>query len=171
MPTTLILIRHGQAVERADWATQSLDDAERPLTERGAEKMLLQAKGLRSVVGSVDEIISSPFTRAAQTAAILAQVFKREVIHEEPLLASGSDAAPLFPRLLEEYPERTVALVGHEPDLSLLLGFLLTRRSDAFTSLKKGSAVVLEAQRVENQMQCILRHYLAPRILRQLAEG
>jgi broad specificity phosphatase PhoE len=61
----MVLVRHGEAAGNA--AGTLLGRADSPLTDRGR----LQAAGLRSLLGRVDRLISSPLERARDTAAAL----------------------------------------------------------------------------------------------------
>src|SRR3954453_21785562 len=66
----IYLVRHAIAHERDSerWP----DDAKRPLTDDGRERFELAARGLPRIVPTVARVLSSPCTRAWQTAEILA---------------------------------------------------------------------------------------------------
>ena len=68
----LLVIRHGVAENREDFEATGLDDSLRPLTKEGRWKMERVAKGLRLLLPSLSLIATSPFTRARQTARIVA---------------------------------------------------------------------------------------------------
>src|SRR5215470_13980294 len=65
----LVIVRHAIAEDR-DWLRWP-DDAERPLTEAGAERFARAARGLARLVGNVDAVLTSPAVRAWQTADLL----------------------------------------------------------------------------------------------------
>ena len=68
-PFHLYLVRHAVAEERGPaWP----DDSQRPLTEEGAKRWRRQAAGLAALEARPDLILTSPFTRARQTADLLA---------------------------------------------------------------------------------------------------
>src|SRR5580692_8521046 len=71
----LLIVRHGPAGDRDEWAASGKDDDERPLTARGIREMRRAARGLRRLVGSVDAIGTSPLVRARETAEILGRAF------------------------------------------------------------------------------------------------
>ena len=66
------LVRHAIAFEPDSSAWP--DDRERPLTPAGQKRFRRAARGLRTLVPSVDLMLSSPLTRAWQTAEVLQQV-------------------------------------------------------------------------------------------------
>src|SRR6476469_7334740 len=71
----LLVIRHGVAEEREEFEATGKDDSLRPLTKEGRWKMERVAKGLRHAIPSLNVIATSPFTRAAQTAKIVAAAY------------------------------------------------------------------------------------------------
>ena len=68
----LCFFRHGIAVDRADPAYQ---DKDRPLTPEGQSKTQGAARGLRRLNLPFDAVLTSPWLRAKQTAAILTEVW------------------------------------------------------------------------------------------------
>jgi phosphohistidine phosphatase len=119
----ILLIRHGQAVDEAP----GLGDAGRWLTAKGR-------KVTRKVARWLDEkdarrptsFWTSPLVRAVQTAEVVAAEtrFKGEIL-ARPQLSPGHDPGDLLKLLAAEPVEGPLALVGHEPSLSLIAGALL----------------------------------------------
>ncbi|HEX4610503.1 MAG TPA: histidine phosphatase family protein [Urbifossiella sp.] len=119
----LYLIRHADAGDRRQWEG---DDADRPLTELGRTQSRTLGAAFKARGITVDAILTSPLTRTVQTAG---------EFHE----ALGSGPTPTACELLEPEALRrrkltkhviglgvsSVALVGHNPDLSAYLGWLL----------------------------------------------
>jgi phosphohistidine phosphatase len=105
--------------------------------------MKAAARGLRELVPDIDLLATSPFTRAAQTAAILDSVYGglKEVEIDE-LAPGGSPQA--FLSWLKRQKADTVAVVGHEPGLSRLAAWLLTGAEASFLTFRKGGAALLE---------------------------
>src|SRR4029079_14353095 len=68
----LLVIRHAIAEDRDEFANTGRPDGERPLTDAGRRRMRRNARGLRRLVGKFDVLATSPFTRAAETARIVA---------------------------------------------------------------------------------------------------
>ena len=66
---SLYLVRHGLAAERgAEWP----DDGKRPLVPRGVARLRKEAAALKTLDVTFDVILTSPLTRAKQTADVLA---------------------------------------------------------------------------------------------------
>ena len=142
----LILIRHGIAEDRDAFAESGLDDALRPLTRAGRRKMKLAARGLRKLYSKIDLLATSPFTRAAQTAAIIFKAYDdRPAFVELPLLATDLSPREIVAWLKHhDLDTSTVALVGHEPSLSRLAGWLTGGHEKSIVRMKKGAVCVID---------------------------
>lgn len=168
MSAKLYMLRHAIAEERE--AARYLDDALRPLTGRGAEKMREIAAGMRALGLDITVIISSPFLRARQTADIVARQFKLSdrlvlSVHLEP----GGDRTSLI-RELESASKNApgILLVGHEPDLSALISTLLAGHDAAEITLKKGGLCSLTLDFAPGPPHATLEWLLTPRQLRRI---
>ena len=139
----LLVIRHGVAEDRDDFAATGEDDDARPLTLEGRKKMRRVARGLVRVAACPDILASSPLTRAEQTAAIVAAAFGIPVGAQVDALRPDSTFAA-FIRWASRHPEDSlVAIVGHEPHLSELVCWLMTGERKSRLTLKKGGACML----------------------------
>ena len=159
----LIIVRHAIAVPRG---TPGISDEDRPLTPEGEQKFREAAKGLASLVGRPDALLTSPWLRAKQTAAIAADAWGRIEPRETAALASGSFEG--LAAVLDRYPDdATVAVVGHEPWVSELLARLLGSRHDTRLEFKKGGAALVgvPGRLVEGGQ---LVWFLPPKLLRKL---
>jgi phosphohistidine phosphatase len=138
----LLIVRHAIAVERGDAAFAS--DDERPLTPEGIHKFRAAARGLKSLCGKLDRIVSSPLVRARQTAEILRDAVASDLdLDFSDHLAPGGDYAALLREVAKLNAER-VAVIGHEPHLSGLVSYSLVGESpSASVLLKKGAAALL----------------------------
>src|SRR4051812_6503628 len=118
----VFLIRHAIAHERnrARWP----DDALRPLTPAGRRKFVKAARGLAVVLPKSAALLTSPFVRARDTADILAKSLGHRTVTECEELASGEPAHEVF-ALLSARKQKAVILVGHEPNLGILLSACL----------------------------------------------
>jgi len=164
----LLLIRHAIAEEREDFARTGKDDSLRPLTDDGRKKMKQAARGLRGMVPDIDLLATSPLTRAAQTGAIVDSVYGG--LHEVEIDELSPDAKAVdFLRWLRRQKHDTIAAVGHDPSISLILSWLLTggeRRTFAF---RKGGAALLELTGKIAPATATLVWALTPAQLRDLA--
>jgi phosphohistidine phosphatase len=135
----LYIMRHAEAVEASD----TLQENWRYLTEKGrsvAEKMsaAIAKNGPKARL-----TITSPLTRAVQTAEIAAEnACRKNVIVASELLLPGADINELVAHL-NSLDAKRVMLVGHEPQLGILVATLLGRGGQV-VSLKKGACVALE---------------------------
>ena len=110
----LYFLRHGVA-DWPDW--DPAQDHARPLTKEGVKKMKVEAK-------AIDAVLSSPLTRAWQTADIVAEKLGLEV-SEEPRLAPGFNLDRLAEIVAHYASAKALLLVGHEPTFSLTIGQLI----------------------------------------------
>ncbi|MGQ0560852.1 MAG: SixA phosphatase family protein [Gemmatimonadota bacterium] len=140
---TLLVIRHARAEDRDEFAKTGASDDARPLTDDGWERMRGAAKGLCEVVKGIDLLATSPLVRARQTAEIVAAGFQIEDIVEVSALRPGAAPAELY-AWLRGTDAGTVAVVGHATHLDELVSWLLTGKTDAIVSMKKGAAIMLE---------------------------
>jgi phosphohistidine phosphatase len=141
----LLIVRHGpagDAAEKAAWHRGGRPDSERPLTKDGKRRTRAAARGLAAVLDGVDLVATSPWARAARTAALVAEEFGAELV-EFPELIPDRKFEDLLSRL-KKLHERRVALVGHEPHLSRFASWLLTGREHSVLRLKKSQALLLE---------------------------
>jgi phosphohistidine phosphatase len=160
----LLLIRHAIAEDRDAFAHGGRPDAERPLTDAGRKKMRRNARGLHAVVGELDLLATSPFTRARETAELVSEAFPDLTVTDAPALAHGGSPDELLAWLLRQRAER-VALVGHEPDLGTLIAWLVTGDATPFVTLRKGGACLLTFEGPPGPGLAELRWVLTPKLL------
>src|SRR3954465_11499424 len=143
----LLVVRQGTAGEGEDWKVEGRDDRLRSLTPDGKKDMREAAFGMATLQPRVDLVAASPLVRAAQTAEILASEYKCKVVTVDALAPEEDPARTV--EWIEQHPmEGTLALVGHEPQLSRLIGLLLVGKTKAFVDLKTGGACFMEAPAV-----------------------
>jgi phosphohistidine phosphatase len=125
-PYELYLIRHAVAEERgASWP----DDAKRPLTGAGTDRMRKAARGLVRIGVRLDVVLSSPFVRTRQTAEAVASAFEeRPPIVVIESLAPGGSIQSVLSDLERQARRSRVALVGHEPGIGELAARLAGAR-------------------------------------------
>lgn len=138
----ILVIRHAEAEDAADAAIAGRRDAERALTKQGERQMRKGAGGLRKLNIELRLIASSPLRRAVQTAAALAESFPQAELIENLRLAPGFGGGKLLAWAVKQ--PQPLALVGHEPDLSQWIGYLVTGSPRAIVNMKKGSVCCLE---------------------------
>lgn len=136
----LYVMRHGNAVDTEDWDGEEF---ERPLTDEGRAELLDVAQGLRWLDLKVDGVVTSPLTRARETAEPVAKALGVP-LHVDSALAPGLDLSVLSPLLFSARELQGILIVGHEPDLSELVGQLIAGHSLARVAMKKGACCRLD---------------------------
>ena len=162
----LVLVRHAPAETRdpARWQ----DDLERPLTTRGMTRARRSARGIARLEPGVDRVFTSPARRALDSARLLSGVLGLAGEPERlPSLAPGSSWRDTLARLAGESAEAHVALVGHEPELSVLAAALLLSAEVEALAFKKAGACAIDCDLPEQGLGR-LRWWLAPGALRAL---
>jgi phosphohistidine phosphatase len=167
----LLVIRHGVAEERETFDATGQDDSLRPLTKEGRWKMERVAKGLRRLLPSVSLIATSPFTRALQTAKIVADAYGNvELEHLDALMPDGKPRA-FMAWLRQRESDDRVAVVGHEPHLGSLVSFMLTGEAvEGRIVFRKGGACLLEFDDRPRMGKARLIWSLPPSVLRRVTE-
>jgi len=138
MARQLWLLRHADAEPHG-----TRTDAERQLTERGERQARVAGVALARMQAAFGAILASPKARAHETAELaLAQMSEsqRELLRPHPPLAGGFDARGALDALAGVGADGPLLLVGHEPDLSGIVGELAGGRVD----LKKGGLAVVK---------------------------
>lgn len=158
----LYLLRHGIAAERSPrWAGH---DADRPLTKKGARKVIRVAEAMKGMDLSFDLILSSPFKRARETAEIVADLFDcGDRLKYSAHLKVGGSPGLLIREIKTHYPScRSVLLVGHEPYLSSLISVLMSGKNELSVTMKKGGLCKLEVQSLRHGRCASLEWLLGP---------
>jgi len=134
----LYVMRHGPAEDNSP----SGRDADRALTPAGRERVRSVARALVEAGEAPFSIVSSPLVRALQTAEIVAAVTDLEArvrgdksardagatgaVEVRREMAPGGDKLALAAELVRQRRKR-VMIVGHEPELSMLVVRLVGR--------------------------------------------
>lgn len=165
----LLVIRHAIAMDREEFADTGEKDDRRPLTNYGAKRMRKNAKGLRTLVESVDRFATSPLTRAIETAEIVSEVFSIDQAELCAALVPGMALEEFEEWARERTDTKVLAIVGHEPHLGMLVTWMMTGSQDSRIQLKKGGACLLEFESVPRRNSGTLLWLLTPRQLRGLS--
>jgi phosphohistidine phosphatase len=140
-PFTIYLIRHGLAGQFGDYA----DDTQRPLTAAGISKVEQVAQRLPGLAVQLDLILTSPYNRAAQTAEILHKQYSHAQLETIADLAPDGDFTRLYNRLNRLDRTQSIAIVGHEPNLSQTAEQLIWGTITSRLILKKTGILRLDA--------------------------
>ena len=176
-PIELLLLRHGIAEERSP----ERPDRTRALTDKGRQRTRAVLERALALGLVADQLLSSPLTRARQTAEIARSVGLAPSLELSETLEPGHDPLPLLvtalaarakarPGSAELSPQRSgpqprrLLLVGHEPDLGRLAARLLGASPGAI-ELRKAGLALLELPAGPTPGSARLRLLLSPRSL------
>ena len=117
MERKLFIIRHG----KSSWDNQGLDDFDRPLAERGIRSANDMARRLNEL-GQVPELIlSSPASRALNTALIMSGIWGLEAsalqLHDPIYMADVSEIEQVVAEVPGEI--QNLAIFGHNPSFTM----------------------------------------------------
>jgi len=167
-PLVLIhLLRHGISMDRADPACPP--DPERALTDKGRQRTKDVARGWARLEPMIDGLLVSPYRRAVQTAEVVAGVFAWDSVERrlcDALIPMGEPSA-----VVGEIARAQLSaplLVGHAPNLDLVIAFLVGARLPV-TALKKAGLATLEVNELAQGGGRLAALY-TPSTLRELAE-
>lgn len=169
----IVLFRHGIAEDREVFARTGLPDSERPLTGKGEQKTRRAAVGLVSVLATVEVIGTSPYTRARQTADIVARACAEAGRKPEQgvvdAMQPGGGPPEICRWLADKDADAIVVLVGHEPDLSQLAAWLTSGEPDSFMRFRKAGACLINFPSRPVQGSGELLWLMPPAVLQRLA--
>ena len=164
----LFFLRHGIAAEPGKGS-----DAERPLTGKGERKLHLVAEAIAAMELSFDRIFSSPYLRARQTAELIAEALKaRKRLEFTDTLLPGAEPADVvhFLDSLKPVPGE-VLLVGHEPNMSEIISFLVAGDARLAVTMKKGGLCKVTAEILAARRCASLEWLLTPKQMGLMAEN
>jgi phosphohistidine phosphatase len=152
------VMRHAEAVEGSD----TLQDEWRYLTEKGRSAAEKMSSSIAKIGPKPRLTITSPLTRAVQTAEIAAEkACRKNVVLASELLLPGAGIGELVTYIMGCGDAKRVMLVGHEPQLGSLVATLLGREGET-VSLKKGACVALKLDPDKDDKPAGFLWYLAP---------
>jgi phosphohistidine phosphatase len=154
----IYLLRHGIAED----AKPGHPDSERPLTSEGRDKLRRVLKRARVADLTLSLILSSPYRRAMETAAVAAEVlgYKGEIVRTSALVPESSPQDS-WEEIRSRKDERAVLLASHEPLMSSLVAFLLD--SPALqVDMKKAALVRIDCERFGPKAAGVLKWMLTP---------
>lgn len=135
----IVLMRHAHAVEGSAMRA----DADRWLSGKGRKVARKVSAWLAKPKRRPGAIWTSPLVRAVQTAEILAGACElTDTVSVAPELSPGHDPGELLRLLARHEGPSPVALVGHEPSLSLIATSLLSDPS--WSGFRKGGVLAVE---------------------------
>jgi len=157
----IYILRHGIAED----APPGHPDEERALTDEGREKLRAILKRARASGVAPTTILSSPYRRAVQTAAVAAEVLEyKGKIRETRALTPDASPHDLWEEIRSLGPEPAVLLASHEPLTSTAVAFLLGCPA-LEVQMKKGALVRIDCERLSREPRGVLRWMLIPALV------
>jgi phosphohistidine phosphatase len=155
----IYILRHGIAELRRP----GRPDRQRALTEDGKAKLRKVLARARKAEVAPSLILTSPYTRAVETAQMAAEVlaYKGEVVRT-PALLPGASPPAAWAEIRSRPDERAVLLSGHEPLLSAIGAYLLNAPTLKI-DLKKGALVRIDVEQLRGDPQGELKWLLTPK--------
>jgi phosphohistidine phosphatase len=140
---------------------------DRPLTDEGREDARRMFQALTDLYPAPNLVISSKALRARETARIFCSCFGGLKPDESSLLNPGSGFKE-FRQVISEFPGRPdlVAIVGHEPDISRIVGEI-TAGGCLRIAVKKASCIEVE---INSICKGELKLVLTPKAVGKLAK-
>lgn len=158
----IYILRHGEAQARSE----DLPEAERKLTPQGRRDVKRVVRLARAAKIQPDLVLSSPYARAKQTAQIAIQAFEpKPPLLETPVLLPNSSPQQVWKEIKSHSDSRQLLLVGHEPQLSDLVAYLLASPALRL-DLKKGALVRISTDRLGVEPHGELKWVLTPALIR-----
>ena len=159
-PVSIYLLRHAIAED----ARPGLSDPERALTDEGREKLRRVLKRARAAGVAPSLILSSPYRRALETAAMAAQALSHQgKVEETPALEPMASPHDAWDEIRRRRGEESILLASHEPLMSSMAAFLL--RSPALAvDMKKAALVRIDCQNLSPEPNGVLKWMLTPAV-------
>ena len=163
-----VLLRHGIAVEREEWEGKDVD---RPLTEKGKQRVREIAAGLNWLEVQPTHVLSSPLIRAIETAKIAHSSLRvRSAVQIVDELLPDAPPDRLL-AILHDLPlESCVICIGHEPQLGMVASVMLSGKPSTAFPFKKAGACLIELSIPAKPGRGVLRWWLTPGQLRAMGE-
>ena len=157
----LYILRHGIAENGKPGGS----DADRALTAEGKKKLRETLRVVQRAGVAPEWIISSPYIRAMETAAIAMEVlgYKQALLQTNALIPS-EDPKPVWDEIRVHKSVASLMLVGHEPLLSALAAFLLGAPS-VYVDMKKGAIIRIVIDSFGAQPRGVLKWMLVPKLV------
>ena len=129
-------------------------DIDRCLVEKGRLQARRVAHFMQRHTIEPELVLTSPYPRAIQTAAIVCKEAELTPARELDWLALTTDSQSALSQLYQQLPElpQHTLLVGHEPDISALISLLLGCHQPALR-IRKASLTALAYCEISNSLQ------------------
>jgi phosphohistidine phosphatase SixA len=94
---------------------------------------------------------------------------KKKILFSDNLIPMGNPEL-LITEVNEKYSVDSIALIGHEPHLSTLVGLLVAENAKIDVTLKKGGVCYLSADDLHHEHRATLEWLLTPGIMMEISD-
>jgi phosphohistidine phosphatase len=145
-------------------------DADRPLSVRGEEDAVLMGRILAQICPDLELVVTSPLVRAVRTGEILgSETSSHPVFSVSNHLAPGFRHKNLYDELTMLCANGDVLAVGHQPDLSAFIAYLIAGHAPASVAMPPGAVARLTVQPGRSRPDATLDWLLTPQVAKSLA--
>ena len=161
----IYFLRHANAGQKH--FSDPVNDEKRPIDKLGEEQSHDVGRALAALGVTVNVIISSPLTRATQTAAIVSQ----ELGHEEKLVLDDAlrpeATFEKFKVLLNRHKDKaSIMVVGHDPSMTEFVNRVLSGGGPlAVIEMKKGGVAKVEK---DIRRPAVLKWCMPPKVVQKI---
>jgi phosphohistidine phosphatase len=163
----IYFLRHASAGQPK---ASSAKDEKRPLDKLGTEQSHDLGRALAALDPKLDVILSSPLTRAVQTAEVAAEAcgHKEKIVTDNALRPEASYEQ--FQDLLQRYSDKgAILVVGHNPSMTEFLNKLLFEAAAlSAVELKKGALAKVEK---DGSQSAVLKWCMTPKVVRAIQQA
>jgi phosphohistidine phosphatase len=154
----IYLLRHGIAED----AAPGMPDADRALTSAGRQKLRRVLTRARAAKVEPDVILSSPYRRALETAAVAVETlgYSGKVV-QTGTLTPDANPHETWEEIRAHKTETSLLLASHEPLMSSLLAFLLNTPA-LLVDFKKAALARVDCDRFGPEPHGTLKWLLTP---------
>lgn len=152
------ILRHAEAEPRGPGVAEGA----RQLTPNGKHELRAVLKLAREARVDPEVILSSPWTRAVETAMAARDAFGCDQVIETKSLLPDVLPSHIWGEIRSLRPLKEIMVVGHEPHLSRFAAFLL--EAPLAIDLKKAGLIRIEVQDREGPPRGVLKWMLTPKV-------
>lgn len=158
----LYLMRHAEAVPvGANNGGTIIRDADRPLSASGETVAALMGKALARLDSTVRVVMTSPLLRAVQTGNIVGrEIGGQATMKTTTNLNPGFTSEKLVEEILALSNGGNIVAIGHQPDLSMCISYLIAGSGSATIAMEPGAIACVKitprGRRAESQLRWLL---------------
>lgn len=162
----LYLARHAEAVPVGG---RILRDADRILSAAGEDDALRMGRALAKIDPSINIVTTSPLLRAIHTGEIIGhEVSSHPIFHVTEHLAPGFREKTLLETLHALSGGGSVVAVGHQPDMSAFVSYLIADATSAAVAFPPGAVACVRIKQIATHPEAHLLWLLTPDVVKSL---